>query len=186
MLFIYWSPWVQVHLWPRLINLKSAFSFIPIHPKDWHLVSIYWQQQYYADLYFPFRLRLAPFLFNQLSDALEWVSKNNFGLQHVLHILDDFFIGEPSISNTYPALVKYFAFSCLSKHQSSPLKHWAPLKYLWSWVLSLIPLVWRPGFQRTSSDAPMIYSIPLLNATLCNWSNWNYLIIGTLQFNARR
>ena len=37
-----------------------------------------------------------PFLFNQLSDSLEWILKNNYGIQHVIHILDNFFIAELS------------------------------------------------------------------------------------------
>ena len=77
-------------------DLKSAFRLIPIHPDDWHLLGIHWQDQYYVDLYLPFGLRSAPFLFNQFSDALEWILKHNYGLQHVLHILDDFFIAEQS------------------------------------------------------------------------------------------
>ena len=77
-------------------DLKSAFRLIPVHPDDWNLLGIYWKSQYYVDLYLPFGLRSAPFLFNQLSDALEWILKNNYGLKHVLHILDDFFIAEPS------------------------------------------------------------------------------------------
>ena len=56
-------------------GLKSAFRLIPIHPDDWHLMGIYWQSQYYVDLYLPFGLRSAPFLFNQFSDALEWISQ---------------------------------------------------------------------------------------------------------------
>ena len=52
-------------------DLKLAFCLIPIHPDDWHLLGIYWQKQYYVDLYLPFGLRSAPFLFNQLSDALK-------------------------------------------------------------------------------------------------------------------
>ena len=39
--------------------------------KYWSLLGIYWQSQYYVDMYLPFGLRSAPFLFNQLSDALE-------------------------------------------------------------------------------------------------------------------
>lgn len=35
-------------------------------------------------------------LFNQFSDALEWVLKHNYELQRVLHILDDFFIADVS------------------------------------------------------------------------------------------
>ena len=72
-------------------DLKSAFRLMPIHPDDWNLLGIYWQSQYYVDLYLPFGLRSVPYLFNQISDALEWILKNN-GLQHVIHILDDFFI----------------------------------------------------------------------------------------------
>ena len=75
-------------------DLKSAFRLIPIHPDDWNLLGIYWQSQYYVDTYLPFGLRSAPFLFNQLSDGLEWILKNNYGIQHVIHILDDFFIAE--------------------------------------------------------------------------------------------
>ena len=77
-------------------DLKSAFRLIPIHPDDWHLLGIHWQSQYYVDMYLPFGLRSAPFLFNQLSDGLEWILKNNYGIQHAIHILDDFFIAERS------------------------------------------------------------------------------------------
>ena len=77
-------------------DLKSAFRLIPIHPDDWSLLGIYWQSQYYVDMYLPFGLRSAPFLFNQLSDALEWIVKHNYHIQHVIHILDNFFIAEES------------------------------------------------------------------------------------------
>ena len=75
-------------------DLKSAFRLMPIHPDDWNLFGICWESQYYVDLYLPFGLRSAPYLFNQISDALEWILKHNYGLQHVIHILDDFFIAE--------------------------------------------------------------------------------------------
>ena len=77
-------------------DLKSAFRLIPIHPDDWHLLGIYWKAQYFVDMYLPFGLRSAPYIFNQLSDALEWVLRHNYGLSNILHILDDFFIAERS------------------------------------------------------------------------------------------
>ena len=52
-------------------DLESAFRLIPIHPDDWNLLGIYWQLQHYVDMYLPFGIRSAPFLFNQLSDGLE-------------------------------------------------------------------------------------------------------------------
>ena len=77
-------------------DLKSAFCILPIHPDDWNLLGIYWQSRYYVDLYLLFGLRSSPFLFNQISEALQWILKHNYGLGHVLHILDDFFIAESS------------------------------------------------------------------------------------------
>ena len=92
-------------------DLKSAFRLMPIHPKDWNLLGIYWQSQYYIDLYLPFGLRSAPFLFNQISDALEWILKHNYGLRHVIHILDDFFLAEKTkfdCLGSFTTLLKVF------------------------------------------------------------------------------
>ena len=54
-------------------DLKSAFCLMPIHPEGWNLLGIYWQSQYYIDLSLPFGLRSTPFLFKEISDALEWI-----------------------------------------------------------------------------------------------------------------
>ena len=75
-------------------DLKSAFRLIPLHPSDWNIMGIYWQSQYNVDLYLPFGLCSAPYIFNQLSDALEWILKHNYGLKYVIHILDDFVVAE--------------------------------------------------------------------------------------------
>ena len=111
-------------------DLKSAFRLIPVHPEDWHLLGIYWQQQYYVDLYLPFRLRSAPFLFNQLSDALEWVLKHNYGLQHVLHILDDFFIAELSRFQCLSSFSKLLRFLMSVKAPVVPSKTLGPSQVL--------------------------------------------------------
>ena len=92
-------------------DLKSAFRLIPIHPDDWNLLGVYWKAHYYVDLYLPFGLRSSPYIFNQLSDALEWILKNKYGLQHVIHILDDFVVAEPSrvgCLKTFSTLLKVF------------------------------------------------------------------------------
>ena len=92
-------------------DLKSAFRLIPIHPDDWNLLGIYWQSKFYEDLYLPFGLRSAPYIFNQLSDALEWILKHNYGVHNILHILDDFFIAEPSqlhCLQSFTTLLKVF------------------------------------------------------------------------------
>ena len=50
--------------------------------------------EYYFDKVLPFSLRSAPFLFNQLSDAL---GKNYLNISSIIHILDDLFF-----PNQYP------------------------------------------------------------------------------------
>ena len=76
-------------------DVKSAFRNIPVHP-DWELLGMKWRDLYFFDRVLPFDLRSAPFIFNMLSDALEWILIHKLGASNVLHILDDFFIAEPA------------------------------------------------------------------------------------------
>ena len=76
-------------------DIESAFLLIPVHPNDWELLGMFWNGQYYLDKVLPFGLRSAPYIFNQLSDAIEWILLNKCSISFVCHILDDFFIVEP-------------------------------------------------------------------------------------------
>ena len=76
-------------------DIESAFRLFPVHPDDWELLGMFWEGFYYFDKVLPFGLRSAPFLFNQLSDAIEWILLNNCSISFVCHILDDFLIIEP-------------------------------------------------------------------------------------------
>ena len=59
-----------------------------------------WQGKYHYDKVLPFGLRSSPFLFNQLSDALEWVLREKCGITYACHFLDDFLIMEPQTPKT--------------------------------------------------------------------------------------
>lgn len=76
-------------------DIQSAFRIIPIHPHDWELLGMQWKGLYFFDTVLPFGLRSAHFLFNLLSDVLEWIIRNKLSITGVLHILDDFFIALP-------------------------------------------------------------------------------------------
>ena len=54
-----------------------------------------WDGKYYYDKVLPFGLRSAPFIFNQLSDATEWILACDLPISHADKILDDFLIMEP-------------------------------------------------------------------------------------------
>ena len=76
-------------------DICSAFRNVPVHPKDWELLGMHWKGLYFFDKVLPFGLRSAPHIFNQLSEAIEWIAKTTYDVNHILHILDDFFVVEP-------------------------------------------------------------------------------------------
>ena len=57
-------------------DIESAFRLIPLKPSDYELSGIFWDGNYYYDKVLPFGLRSAPFLFNMLLDAVEWILLN--------------------------------------------------------------------------------------------------------------
>ena len=82
------------------IDLKDAFHLIPVRHTDWILLGIHWKQKFYIDSCLPFGLRSAPYLFNRFSDALHWILQNNYGAEHLVHYLDDFFTTGSAYSDT--------------------------------------------------------------------------------------
>jgi len=80
------------------IDLKTAFQLIPVRPEDWNLLGICCRDQFYVDTCLPFKLHSAPCLFNQLSIAIHLILQHSYGVQHLLHYLDDFFTADPGNS----------------------------------------------------------------------------------------
>ena len=77
------------------IDLKNAFRLCPVRKQDWHLLGIHWKGLYYVDKCLPFGLRSAPYLFNQLAQAIEWILKSNYRVTNLIHYLDDFLTAGP-------------------------------------------------------------------------------------------
>jgi len=69
--------------------LKDAFRLIPINPLDWNLLE-YIGKLILCGHLSPVWVSSTPYLFNQLSQAIHWIVRNNYGVQHLLHYLDDF------------------------------------------------------------------------------------------------
>ena len=76
-------------------DIELAFRLFPVHPEDWELLGMQWEGLYYYDKVLPFGLRSAPFLFNQLSIAVEWILSEKCAMSYVTHFLNDFLIIEP-------------------------------------------------------------------------------------------
>ena len=72
------------------IDIAQAFRLIPVAPSCWSLLGIFWENRYYFDTRLSMGGRSSPSLFNNLPEAIEWVLKNNYDLDMVCHLLDDF------------------------------------------------------------------------------------------------
>ena len=72
------------------VDINSAFRLCPVHPNDWHLLDVRWQSKFYFDKVLPFGLRSAPYLFDCLATAVEWLLRSKFHLKDVIHYLDDY------------------------------------------------------------------------------------------------
>ena len=72
------------------VDRQNAFCLCPVSPADWPLLGIHWKGQYYVYKVLPFGLRSSPFLFNMLADALCWVATHKFGVEDLVHYLDDY------------------------------------------------------------------------------------------------
>ena len=77
-------------------DVKSAFRIIPIHPADYSLLGLKWENLYYLDRTLPMGLSSSCAIFEAVSTALEWISIHHLGAKSVLHILDDFLFIAPT------------------------------------------------------------------------------------------
>ena len=80
------------------IDIESAYRLIPVHPQDRWLQTVKWEGKMYVDPMLPFGLRLAPKIFNAVSDALNWYL-HRCGIHIIRHYLDDFIIVAPPQSS---------------------------------------------------------------------------------------
>ena len=88
-----------------LMAKVDAFRLCPVCQEDWHLLGICWRNQFFIDKCLPFGLRSAPYLFNIVAEAMEWILKHHFGIHHCFHYLDDFFfVGLPQSDTCFKAL----------------------------------------------------------------------------------
>ena len=76
-------------------DIRRAFRLCPVCPEDWHLLGMCWEGKYYYDKVFPFGLRSAPFIFNEVAEAFQWICAHHLSTEDMLHLLDDFLVLGP-------------------------------------------------------------------------------------------
>ena len=76
-------------------DIRRAFRLCPVRPEDWHLLGMCWEGKYYYDKVLPFGLRSAPFIFNEVAEAFQWICAHHLSIEDMLHLLDDFLVLGP-------------------------------------------------------------------------------------------
>lgn len=71
-------------------DISDAFKLIPILPSQYHLFCVKWRNSYYYYTRLSFGCRSSPKIFDQFSQAICWIAQNNYNIESILHLLDDF------------------------------------------------------------------------------------------------
>ena len=76
-------------------DVQSAYHNVAVLPSQRHLLGMKWRGKLYIDLALPFGLRSAPFIFNSMADAIEWILHDNYAIVNLMHYLDDYITAGP-------------------------------------------------------------------------------------------
>ena len=71
-------------------DISDAFKLIPIRKDQWRWFGIKWDDKYYFYQRLAFGCRSSPVLFDKLSQAICWIAVNNYNIECIFHLLDDF------------------------------------------------------------------------------------------------
>ena len=85
--------------WLMKTDITDAFKLIPIKEYLWPYHGIHWNNEFYFFTRLVFGSRSSPKIFDQLSSTICWIVQNNYNIEHILHLLDDFLILEPEHAN---------------------------------------------------------------------------------------
>lgn len=80
-------------------DFEAAFQHIPVSPVDSPLLGFRWENTYYSELFLPFGLRTAPYLFNIFAEVFHWILESALQKESlpvsIIHYLDDFLLVLP-------------------------------------------------------------------------------------------
>lgn len=114
--------------WLSKADISDAFKVMPLHPSQWHLFDVQWNDKLYFAVRLTFVSRSSPKIFDTLSEALCWILLNNCNLP-----FDFFLLDYPNDRQDYE--INSLTKTLKKKTRSSPCRR----KNMWSssihWIL---------------------------------------------------
>lgn len=96
------------------VDISDAFKLLPMDPKLYPFYGFCWENQFYFYTKLTFGCRSSPKIFDQLSIAICWILKNNYRIDFVMHLLDDFLtIDTPSFNSERTMAILSMVFNKL-------------------------------------------------------------------------
>ena len=92
-------------------DIQDSYRLIPIHPSDYPLLAIQYNGMFYVDKCLQMGCASACKIFDTFSSSLRWIAQHKLGIQHSVHLLDDFlFVQSPELP--YNAYLSSFLRVC--------------------------------------------------------------------------
>ena len=82
------------------IDISQAFRLLVVHPADFDLLGIYFDDSYYIDKCMPMGCSLSCSVFEQFAAFLHRTIASRTGLENLDHYLDDFFLADCAFQKT--------------------------------------------------------------------------------------
>jgi len=94
-------------------GIADAFRIVPLHPSQYPLFGFQWEGQFFYDRCLPMGCSSSCQIFEKLSKALLWISEQQLGIRHMVHVPDDFLILDKEAPGCKEKLDS-FTSTCLS------------------------------------------------------------------------
>jgi hypothetical protein len=102
-------------------DVESAFRIIPLHSSSFNLLGFCWEGKYYFDMCLPMGLSISCNIFEQFSNAIQWILCTKLNVKCMSHILDDYiFMGDAHSDACEHGLRQFFM---LAQQVNIPIKH---------------------------------------------------------------
>jgi hypothetical protein len=88
-------------------DIVDAFKLMPIRPDLWCFHGLQWKQKFYFFVRLCFGSRSSPKIFTMLSEAIHYIASQNYGMEHLLYLLDDFLSIDPPTEVSHKSLTLF-------------------------------------------------------------------------------
>jgi hypothetical protein len=93
-------------------DIKSAFNLCPIHPDDFDLLGIYFDNRFWVQKMLPQGASISCAIFEEFSTFVQWATQTFSHNSNIDHYLDDFFFAGKAYSNDCLTLMSNFEYVC--------------------------------------------------------------------------